>query len=75
MAAEGFHEGELAVQSRAGVRAQAARLGGTMLAVPDLNGGISGFLAERDFAVLTAASRPGSRKEPGAVPGRDPGPR
>ena len=59
MAAEGFHEGELAVQSRAGVRAQAARLGGTMLAVPDLNGGISGFLAERDFAVLTARDADG----------------
>jgi hypothetical protein len=50
MAGEGFHEGELAVQTRAGVRAQAARLGGAMLAVPDLNGGISGFLAERHFA-------------------------
>jgi uncharacterized protein len=54
MAGEGFHEGELAVQTRAGVHAQAARLGGAMLAVPDLNGGISRFLAERDFAVLTA---------------------
>jgi hypothetical protein len=43
MAAEGFHEGELAVQSRAGVRAQAARLGGTMLAVPDLNGSVASW--------------------------------
>src|SRR4029079_2760949 len=50
---------ELAVQSRAGVRAQAARLGGTMLAVPDLNGGISGSLAERDCAVLTAREADG----------------
>src|SRR3954453_4258129 len=53
MAQTGFHEGELAVQTRAGVRLQAARLGGPMLALPDLNGGIGGFLAERDFAVLT----------------------
>ncbi len=57
--AEGFHEGELAVQVRAGVVAQAARLGGTMLAAPDLNGGISIFLAERDLAVLTARGRDG----------------
>jgi len=54
MADEGFHEGELAVQDRAGVRAQAKRLGGAMLAVPDLSGGISSFLADRDFAVITA---------------------
>lgn len=50
----GFHEGELAVQDRAGVRAQAARLGGAMLSTPDLNGGIGGFLAERNFAVIAA---------------------
>ena len=50
----GFHEGELAVQDRAGVRAQAARLGSAMLAAPDLNGGMSYFLAERDFAVVSA---------------------
>lgn len=50
----GFHDGELAVQDRAGVRAQAARLGGAMLATPDLNGGMGAFLAGRDFAVLTA---------------------
>jgi predicted pyridoxine 5'-phosphate oxidase superfamily flavin-nucleotide-binding protein len=50
----GFHEGELAVQDRAGVRAQAARLGGAMLSTPNLNGGIGDFLAERDFAVLAA---------------------
>lgn len=30
----GFHEGELAVQERAGVMAQAARLGRGMLAAP-----------------------------------------
>jgi predicted pyridoxine 5'-phosphate oxidase superfamily flavin-nucleotide-binding protein len=47
----GFHDGELAVQDRAGVRAQAARLAG-MLARPTLDGGKSAFLAERDFAVI-----------------------
>jgi predicted pyridoxine 5'-phosphate oxidase superfamily flavin-nucleotide-binding protein len=55
----GFHDGELAVQDRAGVRAQAARLGGAMLAAPDLNGGMSAFLAARDFAVLTARDADG----------------
>jgi predicted pyridoxine 5'-phosphate oxidase superfamily flavin-nucleotide-binding protein len=59
MADVGFHEGELAIQARAGVRAQAARLGGAMLAVPDLSGGISGFLADRDFAVITARGHDG----------------
>jgi predicted pyridoxine 5'-phosphate oxidase superfamily flavin-nucleotide-binding protein len=51
--AAGFHEGELAVQRRAGVTAEAARLAG-MLAEPDLDGGGHRFLAERTFAVLTA---------------------
>ena len=55
----GFHEGELAVQDRAGVRAQAARLGDAMLATPDLNGGMSTFLAHREFAVLTARDADG----------------
>ncbi len=50
----GFHDGELAVQQRAGVRAQVARLGSAMLATPDLNGGMGVFLADRNFAVLTA---------------------
>ncbi|MGE2718145.1 pyridoxamine 5'-phosphate oxidase family protein [Mycolicibacterium celeriflavum] len=50
----GFHEGELAVQARAGVVAQAARLGQGMLAAPDLNGGIGKFLSVREFAVVTA---------------------
>jgi predicted pyridoxine 5'-phosphate oxidase superfamily flavin-nucleotide-binding protein len=54
MAEVGFHEGELAVQRRAGVHLAAARLGGAMLATPDLNGGMSSFLADRDFAVITA---------------------
>jgi predicted pyridoxine 5'-phosphate oxidase superfamily flavin-nucleotide-binding protein len=52
----GFHEGELAVQRRAGVGAQAARLS-PMLAPPDLNGGASRFLGERDIAFMTARDR------------------
>ena len=59
MADKGFHEGELAVQRRAGVAAQAERLGTAMLATPDLNGGISRFLADRDFAVITARDADG----------------
>jgi predicted pyridoxine 5'-phosphate oxidase superfamily flavin-nucleotide-binding protein len=59
MAQSGFQEGELAVQRRAGVHAQAARLGTSMLAIPDLNGGIGGFLADRDFAVITARDATG----------------
>lgn len=55
----GFHEGELAVQTRVGVVAQAARLGQGMLATPDLNGGIGRFLATLDFAVLTARAADG----------------
>ncbi len=56
--AGGFHEGELAVQQRAGVRADAARLSG-MLAPADLGGGASRFLAERTFAALTARDHDG----------------
>jgi predicted pyridoxine 5'-phosphate oxidase superfamily flavin-nucleotide-binding protein len=48
----GFHDGELAVQRRAGVSAQAERLAG-MLDAPDLGGGIGRFLAERTFAAIT----------------------
>lgn len=55
----GFHDGEIAVQDRAGVRAQAARLGDAMLATPDLNGGMSTFLSHREFAVLTARDADG----------------
>jgi hypothetical protein len=54
MTESGFHDGELAVQRRAGVHAQTARLGTSMLAIPDLGGGIGDFLAERDFAVISA---------------------
>ncbi|MFJ1598859.1 pyridoxamine 5'-phosphate oxidase family protein [Streptomyces sp. NPDC088261] len=54
----GFHEGELAVQRRAGVGGPAARLAG-MLAPPDLSGGAATFLRDRDLAVLTARDRDG----------------
>jgi predicted pyridoxine 5'-phosphate oxidase superfamily flavin-nucleotide-binding protein len=54
----GFHEGELAMQRRAGVTAEAARLAG-MLAEPNLDGGGQRFLAARTFAVLTAADGAG----------------
>lgn len=56
----GFHEGELAVQRRAGVACEAARLRG-MLDPPALGGGVNRFLADRDLAVLSArddAGRP-----------------
>jgi uncharacterized protein len=49
----GFHPGELAVQRRAGVALAAARLEG-MLGAPHLDGGVARFLAQRQFAVLTA---------------------
>jgi hypothetical protein len=49
----GFHAGELAVQQRAGVREEAARLT-RMLDPADLRGGLGRFLADRTFAVLTA---------------------
>ena len=51
--ASGFHRGELAVQRRAGVTAEAARLTG-MLAPADLRGGLGRFLTGRTFAALTA---------------------
>ncbi|EID17246.1 Pyridoxamine 5''-phosphate oxidase [Mycolicibacterium phlei RIVM601174] len=73
----GFHEGELAVQARAGVREQAARLGRGMLAAPDLNGSIGAFLAARQFAVVSARDDDGRlwtsplHAEPGFLDGRD----
>jgi uncharacterized protein len=51
--ATGFHEGELAVQEKAGVRAEAQRLSG-MLAPADLTGGARSFLAAQRLLVLTA---------------------
>jgi len=52
-----FHEGELAVQQLAGVRAEADRLSG-MLAPPHL-GGAARFLGERTFAALTGREAEG----------------
>jgi len=49
----GLHAGELAVQRRAGVEAEAARLTG-MLAPPDLRGGLGQFLIGRTYAAMTA---------------------
>jgi predicted pyridoxine 5'-phosphate oxidase superfamily flavin-nucleotide-binding protein len=54
----GFHAGELAVQQRAGVEHEAARLAG-MLAPVELVGGIVGFLADRTFVVITARDAAG----------------
>lgn len=48
-----FHHGELAVQGRAGVRREAARLA-VMLAEPSLDGGKQRFLAAQTFAAITA---------------------
>jgi predicted pyridoxine 5'-phosphate oxidase superfamily flavin-nucleotide-binding protein len=56
--ATGFHSGELAVQRRAGVERQAARLS-TMVARGELRGGIAAFLANATFAALTARDRAG----------------
>jgi hypothetical protein len=54
----GFHEGELAVQHRAGVEPQAARLA-RMLDPVELDGGIARFLADRTFAALTGRDHAG----------------
>jgi predicted pyridoxine 5'-phosphate oxidase superfamily flavin-nucleotide-binding protein len=54
----GFHPGELAVQRRAGVEAEAARLSG-MLEPVELTGGITTFLAARTLAMLTARDNNG----------------
>ena len=51
-AVPGFHEGELAVQEKAGVLTEARRLSG-MLAPADLTGGAGLFLAAQTFAVIT----------------------
>jgi predicted pyridoxine 5'-phosphate oxidase superfamily flavin-nucleotide-binding protein len=51
--APGFHEGEIQVQQRAGVRAEAQQLV-RMLDPAELNRGAAGFLAERTFSALTA---------------------
>lgn len=58
LAAVGFHGGELAVQRRAGVEIQAARLSG-MLEPAELREGVRAFLAGRTFAVITARDAAG----------------
>lgn len=55
----GFHEGELAVQRRAGVSLDAARLAG-MVAPAGLGDGATRFLADRTFAAITARDTEGS---------------
>jgi uncharacterized protein len=54
----GFHPGELSVQRRAGVEAEAARLS-PMMEPAELTGGITKFLAGRTFAALTARDNAG----------------
>ncbi|WP_411093546.1 pyridoxamine 5'-phosphate oxidase family protein [Streptomyces sp. 049-1] len=54
----GFHEGEQEVQRRAGVTDEAARLEG-MLLPPNLEGGLTLFLAKRTLAALTARDQAG----------------
>jgi hypothetical protein len=61
----GFHPGEMAVQRQAGVRNEASRLS-RMLEPVTLSRGITAFLAERTFLVITARSAPG-RAEPGRL--------
>jgi predicted pyridoxine 5'-phosphate oxidase superfamily flavin-nucleotide-binding protein len=56
--ATGFHSGELAVQRRAGVQEQAARLS-TMVARGELRGGIAAFLANATFAAITGRDASG----------------
>lgn len=54
----GFHSGELAVQRRAGVEAQAARLR-PMMAPAELRGGAAALLAHASFAAMTARDHDG----------------
>src|SRR5262249_3066959 len=54
----GFHDGELAVQQRAGVRQEAARLAPRLEPV-QLGGGIAALLADRTFAAITASDAGG----------------
>jgi uncharacterized protein len=57
-AAVGFHSGELAVQHRAGVQVQAARLA-PMVSRGELRSGVAAFLSDTTFAALTARDRSG----------------
>jgi predicted pyridoxine 5'-phosphate oxidase superfamily flavin-nucleotide-binding protein len=56
--ATGFHSGELAVQQRAGVQRQAARLS-PMVERGELSAGVAAFLVGTTFAALTARDRGG----------------
>jgi predicted pyridoxine 5'-phosphate oxidase superfamily flavin-nucleotide-binding protein len=56
--ATGFHTGELAVQRRAGVEQQAAKLS-SMVQRGELRAGVAGFLAGATFAALTARDTAG----------------
>lgn len=58
LADAGFHAGELAVQERAGVRAEAARLS-RMVEPAELSGGIADFLAARTFLVIAGRDHEG----------------
>ncbi|MGE3288688.1 MAG: pyridoxamine 5'-phosphate oxidase family protein [Pseudonocardia sp.] len=53
-----FHEGELLVQRRAALTAEAARLA-VMLGPPDLDGAMARFIAERNLALLTSRDADG----------------
>jgi predicted pyridoxine 5'-phosphate oxidase superfamily flavin-nucleotide-binding protein len=55
----GYHDGELAVQRRAGVTGAAARLAG-MVGAGELGGGIPQFLAGRSFAAISARDGDGT---------------
>jgi uncharacterized protein len=55
----GYHAGELAVQRRAGVTVQAARLSG-MVGAGELRDGLAQFLAGRTFAALSARDGSGA---------------
>jgi len=54
----GFHDGELAVQRRAGVATEAARLAG-MVAPGSISPGASAFLGDRRFAVVSGRDSDG----------------
>ncbi|HWD02933.1 MAG TPA: pyridoxamine 5'-phosphate oxidase family protein [Amycolatopsis sp.] len=54
-----FHTGELSVQRQAGLEHEAARLS-EMLAPASLSRGASGFLAQREFAAVTARAADGT---------------
>jgi predicted pyridoxine 5'-phosphate oxidase superfamily flavin-nucleotide-binding protein len=56
--ATGFHSGELAVQRRAGVQRQAARLSG-MVEQGELRAGVAGFLEGATFAAITGRDAAG----------------